>query len=172
MARNVEIKARVSDLGALEQRVAGLADSGPELIIQDDTFFNCPQGRLKLRAFPDGSGELIAYARPDVHGPSTCQYSLTPVPQAAQMTAALSTALGTMGRIRKERRLYLAGPTRIHLDRVADLGTFMELEVVLRPDQDMAEGEAQARDLMARLGVKEEDLVDVAYMDLLLNEVT
>ncbi len=172
MARNVEIKARVADLDALEERVAGMSDSGPELLVQDDTFFNCPVGRLKLRTFPHGAGELIAYARPDVKGPSTCHYSITVVPHAAELATALTTALGVTGRIRKERRLYLMGPTRIHLDRVADLGTFLELEVVLRPDQDAAEGEALAMDLMSRLGVKQEDLVDVAYLDLLNSEVT
>ena len=172
MARNVEIKARVADLDALEQRVAGLADSGPEVLNQDDTFFNCPVGRLKLRTFPHGAGELIAYARPDVTGPSTSQYSITVVPHAAELTAALASALGVMGRIRKERHLYLMGPTRIHLDRVDDLGTFMELEVVLQPDQDEAEGVALARDLMSRLGVEQEDLVSTAYLDLLNSEAT
>jgi len=166
MGRNVEIKARVDDLEALERRVADLADAGPELLSQDDTFFNCPAGRLKLRAFPDGSGELIAYARPDRAGPSTCRYDITPVRDAAQLTAVLAAALGVAGRVRKERRLYRAGPARIHLDRVASLGTFLELEVVLDPHQDTGAGEARAMDLMARLGVKQEDLVDVAYVDL------
>jgi predicted adenylyl cyclase CyaB len=166
MARNVEIKARVAELSALERRVAGISDAGPEVLIQDDTFFNCPVGRLKLRAFPHGAGELIAYARPDVSGPSTCHYSIAAVGKAAELAVALTTALGIAGRIQKERRLYLMGPTRIHLDRVAGLGTFLELEVVLRADQDAAEGEAQALALMTRLGVERKDLVDVAYVDL------
>ena len=115
---------------------------------------------------------MIAYARPDVTGPSTCHYSITVVPHAAEVATALTTALGVSGRIRKERRLYLMGPTRIHLDRVADLGTFLELEVVLRQGQDAAEGEAQALALMARLGVRQEDLVEIAYVDLLIHEAT
>ena len=88
------------------------------------------------------------------------------------LTTALTSALGVMGRIKKERRLYLIGATRIHLDRVADLGTFLELEVVLRPDQDAAHGGALARDLMSRLGVNQEDLVSTAYLDLLNGEAT
>jgi adenylate cyclase class IV len=69
MARNVEIKARVADLAALTATVARLADSGPLEILQDDTFFNCDRGRLKLRAFSPQSGELIFYQRPDAAGP-------------------------------------------------------------------------------------------------------
>ena len=34
MGRNVEIKARVDDLGALEARVRGIADAGPETIAE------------------------------------------------------------------------------------------------------------------------------------------
>ena len=167
MGRNVEIKARVSDLDAMEKKAAALADSRPEVIAQDDTFFNCPTGRLKLRVFAGGHGELIAYQRRDTAGPGISNYAITEVSDAAGMAAALAASLGVRGRVRKERRLYLAGPTRIHLDRVEGLGDFMELEVVLAEGQAITEGEAIARDLMTRLGVQEDDLITGAYLDLL-----
>jgi adenylate cyclase class IV len=43
----------------------------------------------------------------------------------------------------------------------------MELEVVMRPEQSDTEGQAIAWDLMTRLGLQEEDLLEGAYMDLL-----
>jgi adenylate cyclase class IV len=43
----------------------------------------------------------------------------------------------------------------------------MELEVVLRDGQSDAEGQAIAEELMTRLGVRKEDLLEGAYMDLL-----
>src|SRR4051812_35183815 len=79
MARNIEIKARVSDMAALRKRVEALADSGPDFIAQDDTFFACANGRLKLRVFADGSGELIAYERADTTEPKTSDYMIAPV---------------------------------------------------------------------------------------------
>lgn len=51
MARNVKIKARVADLDRLSKIAASISDAGPTEIFQDDTFFACPQGRLKLRVF-------------------------------------------------------------------------------------------------------------------------
>ncbi|XP_072923021.1 uncharacterized protein [Hemitrygon akajei] len=42
------------------------------------------------------------------------------------------------------------------------------LTVVLREDQSLEEGEAIAQKLMGKLGIKKEDLVTGAYMDLLL----
>ena len=49
MPRNVEIKARVSDPEKLKNLATTLSDSEGTIIIQSDTFFNSPNGRLKLR---------------------------------------------------------------------------------------------------------------------------
>ena len=59
------------------------------------------------------------------------------------------------------------GQTRVHLDEVEGLGTFVELEVVLRPDQSPAEGTLIATGLMKKLGISDDQLVDRAYLDLL-----
>lgn len=58
-----------------------------------------------------------------------------PVPDPDTLHTALARACGEIGRLRKRRRLWLVGATRVHLDRVDDLGDFMELEVVLRDGQ-------------------------------------
>ena len=83
------------------------------------------------------------------------------------MKTVLSGALGVRGVVRKERLLYIVGQTRVHLDNVSGLGSFVELEVVLKPGQSDAEGQMVARDLMAILGICEEDLLDRAYIDML-----
>lgn len=167
MARNIEIKARVSDLGAMELRARALADQGPFDLLQDDTFFVCPNGRLKLRELAPDRGELIFYRRPDVPGPKLSLYTLAATPTPALTRAALGDALGVIGRVRKRRRLYLAGPTRIHLDEVEGLGSYLELEVVLADSQPGSEGEAVAHRLLSQLGVDPASLVTGAYLDLL-----
>ncbi|XP_063253247.1 uncharacterized protein LOC134550462 isoform X1 [Prinia subflava] len=70
--------------------------------------------------------------------------------------------------VRKERLLLLLGQTRLHLDRVQGLGDFLELEVVLRPEQSVQDGQRVAQELLRALGVPEQDLVCGAYLDLLL----
>ena len=147
--RNVEIKARVADLAALEARVVALADQGPVDIEQDDTFFKCTQGRLKLRQLATDRGELIHYQRPDRDGPKVSSFVIAPTTDPGALRDALTRALGSSGRVRKRRRLYLAGRTRIHLDRVEGLGDFVELEVVLGPGDGPAAGEASERDQWA-----------------------
>ncbi|MEE4638931.1 MAG: class IV adenylate cyclase [Wenzhouxiangella sp.] len=167
MPRNIEIKARVADRAALEQRAATLADEGPVQIFQDDTFFVCPEGRLKLRDFGDGRGELIFYRRADATGPKTSFYRIAPTAEPAALRETLGLALGERGRVIKHRTLYLAGRTRIHLDRVEGLGEFMELEVVLADGEDEATGQKEADELMEQLGIATDQLVEGAYLDLL-----
>jgi adenylate cyclase len=167
MARNVEIKARIESVEAIAPRAAALADEGPVEIVQDDTFFRCEAGRLKLRAFPSGAGELIFYRRPDEAGPKESFHAIVPVPDAGALREVLSLACGEAGRVRKVRTLYLAGRTRIHLDRVEHLGDFLELEVVLADGESALSGAEDARRLMARLGVGPGRCIAGAYVDLL-----
>ncbi|MGO4306814.1 class IV adenylate cyclase [Cupriavidus sp. RAF12] len=167
MARNVEIKARIASIEALLPRAAALANHGPERIEQDDTFFTCPNGRLKLRAFHADSGQLIFYARPDQAGPKESFYILSPTASPDTLRAALSAAHGETGRVRKVRTLFLVGRTRVHLDRVEGLGDFLELEVVLADGEPVEHGVAEAHALMASLGVDAGALIKGAYVDLL-----
>jgi adenylate cyclase class IV len=167
MARNVEVKARIASVEALLSRARALADGPEQRIEQDDTFFACAHGRLKLRDFGDGCGELIHYERADAEGPKLSDYVRAPTSDPAALREALARAHGVVGRVRKSRWLLMAGATRIHLDRVEDLGDFMELEVVLRDDQSVADGEAIAESLLAQLGIGDEQRLAGAYLDLL-----
>jgi adenylate cyclase class IV len=169
MARNIEIKAWVDEPDALAARAAAIADSGPTLIPQDDTFFHCPTpgDRLKLRAFEDGSGELIFYRRADRAGPKESFYLLSPTSSPDTLREALTLAHGQVGRVRKRRTLFLVGRTRVHIDRVEGLGDLMELEVVLADGDGAEAGVQEAHALMERLGIPAERLVEGAYVDLL-----
>lgn len=167
MARNVEIKARVDSLDAIEHLAAALSGKEPVFVDQDDTFFTCANGRLKLRAFADGTGELIFYQRADDSGPKESFYVISPTEEPDSLREALSHAYGVIGRVKKHRTVFIAGRTRIHLDRVEGLGEFLELEVVLREDESAEAGMEEARTLMASLGVAPEQLLSGAYMDLL-----
>ena len=151
MARNIEIKACVDDMAALAARVAAIADSRPVEIPQDDTFFRCDTGRLKLRVFEDGRGELIFYRRPDADGPKVSFYVLSPTASPDTLREALTLSNGQEGRVVKHRTLFLVGRTRVHLDRVQGLGDYMELEVVLADEKTPVAGVAEAHELMARL---------------------
>lgn len=167
MARNVEIKARIKSIDALFPRAAALADQGPVEIVQDDTFFDCRNGRLKLRVFSPDEGQLIFYRRADRRGPKESFYLISTTTNPDTLRESLSLAYGQAGRVRKRRTLFLMGRTRIHLDRVEGLGDFIELEVVLADGEEVELGEAIARDLMEKLRILPGQLIEGAYVDLL-----
>lgn len=167
MAVNVEIKARVRDPLVLEQVATRLGGGEPELLIQRDTFFEVPRGRLKLREISGGPAQLIQYERSDQAGPRPSDYLLVPVPDPTMLVEALDRSQGIRGIVRKLRKLWIVGQTRIHLDHVEELGDYVELEVVLHGDQSLAEGARMAEALMNELGICRSDLVESAYIDLL-----
>jgi predicted adenylyl cyclase CyaB len=167
MPSNIEIKARVPDLRAAREVVVPLSDKGPEVLLQEDTFFACPHGRLKTRVFEDGSGELIFYNRANTNGIRQSDYHRYETRDPAELNAILSRAFGRTLVVRKKREVFIIGQTRVHLDEVENLGTFLELEVVLRPDQDPEEGHRIAAELMRILDVGQDDCIGCAYADLL-----
>ncbi len=167
MPRNIEIKARIKSVQALVAAAAAVATEGPFEIEQDDTFFCCGNGRLKLRAFSESEGELIFYCRADQQGPKESDYLLSPTASPGSLREALTRAYGQAGRVHKLRTLFLAGRTRIHLDQVEGLGHFLELEVVLADGEPAELGVQEAHRLMAKLGVQGSDLIEGAYVDLL-----
>lgn len=170
VARNIEIKARSIDPESQERMAARLA-TGPALLVeQEDTFFHVPRGRLKLRDFGDGTGELIEYDRPDSLGPKQSTYLRSPTNNPHSLKSVLAAALGVRAVVKKRRMVFLAEQSRIHLDEVEGLGRFIELEVVLRPEQDDEEGRLIAERLMSELGIEPSALIGGAYVDLMAQE--
>ncbi len=167
MPRNVEIKARIESIDNLLPRIQAITDGGPTEIWQDDTFFVCSTGRLKLRTFSETSGELIYYQRPDQAGPKESFYVISPTASPNTLREALTRAYGQCGRVRKHRTLFMTGRTRIHLDKVDGLGDFLELEVVLSEGETTESGVKVAHELLARLGLSPQQLIEGAYVDLL-----
>ena len=167
MPRNVEIKARIENIEDLENRVVGISDGEPIEIVQDDTFFKCVNGRLKLRSFSEDQGELIFYKRADDSGPKECFYLISKTSEPSNLRESLNLAYGEAGRVQKRRILYFIGRTRVHLDRVKGLGNFLELEVVLNDNESSEDGIEEAKTILCQLEIKDTQLVEGAYVDLL-----
>ncbi len=168
MGLNLEIKARLSGEDGLRELARRLAVLPTEELWQEDIFFSAPAGRLKLRYFGGSSGELILYERANAEGPKLSRYTIARTPDPIALKGILSAVLPIVGVVRKRRRVFLSGQTRIHLDIVDDLGCFLELEVMLRDGQPQAEGTVIAEQLLGSLGIERSQLVREAYIDLLL----
>jgi predicted adenylyl cyclase CyaB len=167
MPRNVEIKAILKDRAAVLAAVANKSDGPPETIVQHDLFFRCSEGRLKLRVFESGNGELIQYKREDTADARSSHYRIARTSDPEVLLDILTQTVGRIGEVKKTRILYLIGQTRVHIDRVETLGDFLELEVVLRPDQSEDEGKRIANELLRDFGIAKSQFIAEAYVDLL-----
>jgi predicted adenylyl cyclase CyaB len=168
--RNVEWKARARDPVRQASLAHRLAGGPPELLEQTDTFFHASNGYMKLRRFSADHGELIHYVRPVQSGPKLSCYSRVQTERPDALRDLLAQALGTLGEVRKQRHVYLVGQSRIHLDFVESLGVFLEVEVVLQPEQSVAAGQQIAAELRTGLDVREDELIDRAYIALLMQD--
>jgi predicted adenylyl cyclase CyaB len=167
MARNLELKARAQDFSYQRKLAEELACEKPKLLRQIDVFFNVPEGRLKLRELSPSYGELIYYRRPDQLEKKVSNYSIVRSDHPKMLASILSDAYGVCGTVRKERWLYMVEQTRIHFDDVDSLGYFIELEVVMKEGQTVEEAERVSEFLKRKLGIRDEDLVSCAYLDLI-----
>ena len=163
--RNVELKARDPDPAATLARAlaAGAEDRG--VLHQRDTYFAVAHGRLKLREEEPGGATLIAYDRPDAGADRVSAYRLVPVPDPAALRAALAGACGVRVEVAKRRRLLLWETVRIHLDEVAGLGSFLELEAVAAAGSDLERERAQVEHLRGALAIRDAALTEGSYAD-------
>ena len=150
MPRNVEIKARVRDMGEVRARAEALSDAPARRTGTGGHVLPTPDGRLKLRVFPDGKGELIAYRRPDAWGRRLRSTSSIARLIRRRWHDLLGARSGCAASCGSDACSTSSGQTRIHLDDVEGLGAFLELEVVLADGQAETEGEAVARRLHRR----------------------
>lgn len=163
----IEIKARALDL------------SGPRAVLRDrqarfagrdhqvDTYFRVASGRLKLR---EGAIEnaLIHYHRENVSGPKHSQVSLFANPPGSTLKGILHDALGIDVVVDKQREIYFLDNVKVHLDEVAGLGTFVEIEAIDGDGTRSLETlRAQCEELMRAFGIRDEDLLALSYSDLL-----
>lgn len=167
MPRNVEVKARVADLGAARAVAEGLGARHEWTDVQVDRYYRLDGGpRLKLRTCGRGPAELIRYDRPEATAVRTSAYEITR-PRDEARGVCLVPEGEPLAVVRKRRELWLLDNVRIHLDAVDGLGTFLELEAVVDGAHDEATCGRQVEGLLDALGILPSDCVRASYGDLL-----
>jgi adenylate cyclase class IV len=165
--KNLELKAIATSLPRLRRVLRELgARQEPQPLDQVDWYFTTPRGRLKLRQRNgESEAELLFYVRPDATRARTSEYQKLPVADAAGMLRLLRAMFEPGPCVRKRRDLWLYGETRVHLDRVARLGSFVEIEVPFTGDATGAR--RVIRMLQDRLGIGPGDVLACSSADLL-----
>ena len=88
---------------------------------QTDTYFNVPNGRLKLR---EGNIEnnLIFYERSNQAGPKNSHFHLVKIEDAKGLKEVLAKSMGVKVVVKKKREIYYINNVKFHIDEVPGLG--------------------------------------------------
>ena len=165
---NVEIKAKCTDPSFIRNY---LLKNGADLKGTDeqtDTYFNVPNGRLKLR---EGNIEnnLIFYERDDQAGPKNSHFHLVKVEDAKGLKEVLTKSNGIKVVVKKKREIWYIKNIKFHLDEVPGLGSFVEIEAGnILADLSQQQLKEQCDGYMKEFRIEAADLVEVSYSDLLL----
>ena len=168
---NIEIKAICKDPEFIRKYLKSKQAELKGTDHQTDTYFNVANGRLKLR---EGNIEnnLIFYERSDQSGPKSSHFHLVNIPDAKELKAVLSKALGIKIVVEKKREIWFIGNVKFHIDEVPGLGSFVEIEASnVYADVSKEELQKQCDHYVSEFEIKREDLVAVSYSDMLLDKV-
>jgi predicted adenylyl cyclase CyaB len=167
MPQNLELKARISSVSEAVRIAQRLKAQAKGILHQHDIYYKVPCGRFKLRIINNHSAELIFYNRPNKKGSRYSDYFVLPVDDAILTNALCTAAFGLKMEVEKKRRLFIYKNSRIHIDEVHGLGTFVEFEILLRY------GKRQAQKLLEVLSkefaVKQAAIIGFSYSDMLLH---
>ncbi len=164
---NIEIKAHCTNLNIIRDL---LKKKNTRFIGEDhqiDTYFNTPNGRLKLR---QGNIEkcLIYYQRENSAEAKQSNVILYhPNENIIDLKQLLIASLGIKQIIDKKREIYVIDNIKFHLDKVSGLGTFIEIEAIGESDEDISKLQEQIEYYIKYLLIKKEDLLANSYSDML-----
>ena len=167
---NIEFKAHAADIDGLESK---LLELDPVFIGEDqqvDTYFNVKSGRLKLR---EGKIEnaLIHYERPDTAGSKQSDIILYQHTPDRSLKDILVKLHGIKVIVDKIRKIYFIDNVKFHFDRVADLGTFIEVEAIDRTGEiGIDKLKEQCEKYAAFFHIQPADHIPVSYSDMILEK--
>lgn len=166
---NIEIKAKCFHPEKVEAFLLANKARFVGLDHQKDTYFNVPEGRLKLRQ-GNIENSLIFYNRPDQEGPKQSDFSLSKIAEGATTEQVLTRALGVKVVVDKYRKIFYIDNVKFHLDEVPGLGSFVEIEAGNLADatKTVEDLKRQCDYYMNAFEVAEEDLIHHSYSDMLL----
>ncbi|HRF18933.1 MAG TPA: class IV adenylate cyclase [Chitinophagaceae bacterium] len=169
---NVEIKARCTNPAFIRNYLLSNKAEYRGTDEQTDTYFHVPHGRLKLR---EGNIEnnLIYYERSNQAGPKDSHFQLVKIDDAAGLKEVLAKANGIKTVVKKKREIYYIGNVKFHIDEVPGLGSFVEIEAGnILADLTKDQLKEQCDYYLAAFNIKTEDLIEVSYSDMPIENLT
>ena len=166
MPTNLELKIHLDNPARVMDNIKAINAEYKGELNQVDVYYRYKKGLLKLRT-ENGKQTLIKYNRNEKTGTRWSDYELISL-ENNNAREYLDDILETETVVEKTRQLYLFDNTRIHLDTVNNLGSFLELETLVINGKDDAE--KRFRHIIDVLELNTGSEIRKSYRDLMLEK--
>ncbi|HLK30074.1 MAG TPA: class IV adenylate cyclase [Puia sp.] len=169
---NFEFKAKADNIKELENKLLQLH---PVFIGEDhqiDTYFNVPNGRLKLRV-GNIENSLIYYERKNTAGAKQSDIILYKHKPDKNLKEILIKVHGIKAVVDKLRKIYFIGNVKFHFDKVKGMGEFVEVEAIDKDESIGLEKLQEQCDYYASFfEIKTSDYIAISYSDMILEKTS
>ncbi len=166
MAQNLELKIKLVDPEIVESILINNNIELSGVLNQKDIYYSVKRGLLKLRVEGENSF-LIKYLRNESGNDRWSDYEIIQLTNG-DAEKFLSNIFTIETTVKKTRKLYWLLNTRIHIDKVENLGSFLELETIVEGDQEDAKKRFDK--VVETLKLNLVNQIKCSYRDLLLDK--
>lgn len=166
MPLNLELKIKLDSRNEIEELLTGINADYVKMLNQKDVYYKTGNGLLKLR-IENGEQSIIKYLRDESGSDRFSKYEVLRFSDGdAEKFFKSIFEIETV--VEKKRFLYMYDNTRIHLDEVAKLGNFLELETLVLNSKDDAKKRYET--IIELLSLDKYEPIRMSYRDLMMQE--
>ena len=164
----VEVKLPVKDLDAVRATLERLGARHIDDARQADTYFAHPQRDFRetdeaLRVRETPAGREVTYKGPRHDAAAKIRTEVNVAFDGDLEALLVPLSFAPVARVLKERSSWMLDGAAVALDRVADIGTFVEVEVV---SDEPSSAEAKVQSVVAALGLDGIEPERRSYLEL------
>jgi predicted adenylyl cyclase CyaB len=168
--KNIELKIELHNFKEIKQRLLEIKAESKGTLLQVDTYYDYPDGRLKAREINKKEFVIIYYKRPNEAASKISNYKVYRFEKKdfAQIKKMFSDLCDEKVIVRKVRDLWIYKNTRIHLDNVNNLGNYLELETVVEESENIKRYQLEHKEIVNLLDIGHCKKLGESYSDMLL----
>ncbi len=164
--KNFEIKLKIDDIDNTLSLIQKTGARREDDMHQIDYYLNIGTSKKKIREIEGVGVQIITYDRFEKLGRKESKYNIKNINQKDK--EKILNEENILCVVDKIRMLWIYKNTRIHLDRVIDLGYFLELETVIK-DISAAKGLNEFKEMLEILKIDPQKAIVGSYSDLIIN---
>lgn len=171
----VEVKARLENVSRFKELLGEIGAKLSKIEEHLDVYYNNPDLRdfrasdeaLRLRRVNDLV--TLTYKGKKIDSISKSRREIECAISSFEEMDAILKSLGFLptGEVMKRRHIYLIEELKICVDKVKNLGSFVEVELTCKHESSVENGVIRAIRLLEQLGLSRNDLIRRSYLEML-----